>query len=161
MSQEEGGFDSLLKAIGDFRQEVVRWIDSHLVSLRECESRHEAEPTPSLPTPDRAARREARPQNESDSREIGGNGSHRRATPFPDVQRVPDARAVNSQGGTPSRKEAADLAEGFSNGDPRHRLDALARQLDERLRGAERTRKVRDRADRTSEQDEIEATSSS
>jgi hypothetical protein len=89
MGQDEADGDPLLKAIGEFRQELTHWIDGRIASLREQDA--ELEP-PAL-------------EQDLDP------------TPF-----------------------AAEPRDAELAGDPRNRLDLLARHLNDRLRGSEAAR---------------------
>jgi hypothetical protein len=93
MSVDEEGADLLIGAIGEFREELIQWIDNQLAQLRERETRF------AVP--------------------VNGNGS----------------------GTLPA-------AEPVAGSDARHRLDALARQLNERLRNNEESPRKPERADR-------------
>ncbi len=93
MSVDEEGADPLIGAIGEFREELIQWIDTQLAQLRERDAR--------LAVPAIA------------------NGQSTIAA-----------------------------AEPVAGGDARHRLDALARQLNERLRNTEESPKKLERADR-------------
>jgi hypothetical protein len=100
MGQDESGADPLLKAIGEFRQELMHWIDSRIGSLHE----HEA-----------------------------------------------GLESASSTESPPPRSILKEPAEAVPAGDARHRLDTLARQLNDRLRGADGTRAGADRAGRAEE----------
>jgi len=118
MSDKEEGADPLVAAIGEFRQELVGWIDSLLGAVRERQARVAARPPePANSVPSLASRTEAR-------------GNAVKAT---------EGRAM------PREESRADAAQPPSNGDPSHRLDALARQLGARLRTSEASRGGSDR----------------
>ncbi len=104
MSQDESRADPLLSAIGELRQELIRWIDSQLGLLREWGTRLET------------------------TAPLGAGGEPRVK---PGV--VTDLPAPPAG--------LRDPAEPAPNGDARHRLDVLARQLGERLRQSESARK--------------------
>ena len=110
MSEKEDGADPLVTAIGEFRQELVGWIDALLGAARERKSRTAAPP----------------PQT---------------ANTVPDLARGAERRrdgVTATEGRTSTREEnPAEASQSPSNGDPRHRLDALARQLGARLRNPE------------------------
>ena len=120
MSDKEDGADPLVAAIGEFRQELVGWIDSLLGAVRERYARTASRPPEQAAIPQGFTRR-------SESR---GDG-------------------VTAPEGRPAPREANRTAasEPPSKGDSRHRLDALARQLGERLRLSEASRGGSERAD--------------
>jgi hypothetical protein len=89
MGQDEADGDPLLKAIGEFRQELTQWIDGRIASLREHDADH------------------------------------------PSSTRADDL----DMGPRPAEPEEANLPS-----DSRNRLDLLARQLNDRLRGSEAAR---------------------
>jgi hypothetical protein len=121
MSQDEGGADLLLQAIGEFRQELIQWIDSQLGLLREREARLTASPPETVSAILVPATR-----------------------PEPRAQSVPASRAkIAPQGASP-----AVTAEMSPSADARHRLDTLARQLGERLRLSGGSRRGPERTDR-------------
>jgi hypothetical protein len=114
--RDENPEDPLLCAINEFRQELIRWIDSQLSLLRQREAQTEA-PSPDLAaSAGLAARLGSRPESDA-----SGPGKSAAQDPHP------------GQGETPSRSDARD------------RLDALARQLSERLRLSEGGRKGTDK----------------
>ncbi len=119
MSDKEDGADPLVAAIGEFRQELVGWIDSLLGAVRERQARSAARP--------------AEPAN-------SGPGLARRAESRGDGVAASEGRAA------PRQENRAEASQPPSNGDPRHRLDALARQLGARLRNSEAARGGSDRA---------------
>jgi len=98
MSKDGGPEDLLVEAIGEFRLELIEWIDFQLNLL--CE-------------------REAWP--------MAGSA---------------ESRIV------PQRSAPAEAAEAPAQADSRHRLDAVARRLGERLRLSEESRKGPERTDR-------------
>jgi hypothetical protein len=103
MSKDEGPADLLVEAIGEFRQELIEWIDFQMNLL--CE-------------------REARPE--------------------PQAATAPAAESRI----VPQRPGPAEAAEAPAQADSRHRLDAVARRLGERLRLSEESRKGPERTDR-------------
>jgi hypothetical protein len=120
MSDKDGGADPLVAAIGEFRQELVGWIDSLLGAMRERHARTAVRPPEQVATVPGLARRS-------------------------DVRR--DA-VTASQGRTVPREENQTVASDPPlKGDSRHRLDALARQLGDRLRHSDASRGGTERAD--------------
>jgi hypothetical protein len=110
--QDENREDPLLSAISEFRQELIRWIDSQVGLIRQRDSQSEsstAGPAALTPLQVRSA-----PRQEADA-------------PTPAA-----ARMLN-----PEPKPVAPAAEVQTSGDARDRLEALARQLGERLRLSE------------------------
>ena len=119
MSKDEGPEDLLIEAIGEFRLELIEWIDFQLNLL--CE-------------------REAWPMAGSAGAIAPGNVLAAR----PDPQGAPAAESKI----VPQRSGPAKAAESPAQPDSRHRLDAVARRLGERLRLSEESRKGPDRTDR-------------
>jgi hypothetical protein len=121
MSEDEGQADLLVEAIGEFRQELIVWIDAQLGLL--CE-------------------REAWPLAGS----VVGIAPAKilAARPEPPTAPAPalDLRIVPQKAGT---TEAAGLP---LQPDSSHRLDAVARRLGERLRLSEEIRKESERSNR-------------
>jgi hypothetical protein len=120
MSDNEVGADPLVTAIGEFRQELVGWIDTLLGSIRQRHARTASR------SPEQAAPLQG-PVKRYESR--GDSG-------------------VETAGGSPQREEnRTSAADPPAKGDPRHRLDALARQLGERLKSSEAARGGSERAE--------------
>ena len=118
MSEKEDGPDPLVAAIGDFRQELVGWIDSLLESERGRHSGMAARPRGLTEEP-------PGPVGRTETRLDSGSAPRERPAISADNQ--------------------ADGSEPPKNHDPRHRLDALARLLGERLRNSEVSRGAPDR----------------
>jgi hypothetical protein len=142
MNQDESASDPLLGAICEFRQELIQWIDRQLAYSRDRERR--LEPGPSAPvvaslvrgslietqmTPT-AASGSANPRT-VDSAEPQDFVPSRPAAPKLGSNREPEAM----------RQVGEHPTEPFTAADARNRLDALARQLGERLRASEEARK--------------------
>ncbi len=123
MSKDEGPADLLVEAIGEFRQELIEWIDSQLKLLRE---------------------REARPM--AGSAEAIAPASVLSIRPEPLAATAPvttvESRIAAQKSGL------AEAAESPPQADSRHRLDAVARRLGERLRQSEESRKGPERTNR-------------
>jgi hypothetical protein len=119
MSKDEGPADLLVEAIGEFRQELIEWIDFQLNLLSE---------------------REAWPMAGSAGAIAPANV--RPARPEPQAATAAESRIV------PQRSGLAEAAESPAPADSRHRLDAVARRLGERLRLSEESRKGPERTDR-------------
>jgi hypothetical protein len=139
MSQDDGGDDPLLRAIREFRQELIAWIDVQLGSLRESASAMESRIEPLAPrTPAPISTRSVRqddPDAPLDGTEklagrVGGLAAAAKREPIVSTALSQDARLARS--GPGDHAEPADA---------RGRLDALARQLGERLRSGEAPRK--------------------
>ena len=113
MSDKDVSADPLVAAIGEFRQELVGWIDSLIGAVRERHARAAARPLEPAATPPGLARR-------SESRGDGVTAAEGKPTP--------------------REENKATVSEPLAKGDSRHRLDALARQLGERLRHSEASR---------------------
>jgi hypothetical protein len=125
MSKEEGPAN-LLEAIGEFRLELIEWIDFQVDLL--CE-------------------REAWPVAGSSG--AIAPGTVLAARPEPQAATVAAEARIAPQGSSP-----AEGAETAAQPDSRHRLDVLARHLGERLRLSEESRKGPDRADRDNHAEE-------
>jgi hypothetical protein len=123
MSKDEGPEDLLVEAIGEFRLELIEWIDFQLNLL--CE-------------------REAWPMAGSAGAIAPANVLA--ARPEPQAATAP-ATAAESRI-VPQRSGPAEAAESPAQSDSRHRLDAVARRLGERLRLSEESRKRPERTDR-------------
>ncbi len=121
MSKDEGPEDLLVKAIGEFRLELLDWIEFQLNLL--CE-------------------REAWPMAGSAGAIAPANGLA--ALPEPQAATAPAAESRI----VPQRSGPAEAAESPAQPDSRHRLDAVARRLGERLRLSEESRKGPERTDR-------------
>jgi hypothetical protein len=152
MSQDDGGDDPLLKAIGEFRQELIEWIDIQLESLRESangiDSRIEPfPPRTAPPVSTRSVRQESTDARGDGTETLGGRGGGLVGAP----KRESIVNAGSSQG---ARLPHAGLGDHAEPADARGRLDALARQLGERLRAAETPRKSSEHADRPPPNDE-------
>ncbi|HMF35476.1 MAG TPA: hypothetical protein VKF17_02510 [Isosphaeraceae bacterium] len=121
MSKDEGPADLLVEAIGEFRQELIEWIDFQLNLL--CE-------------------REAWPITGSAGAVAPANVLAARPEPQAATAPVAVLRVVAQS------SEPAEAAESPAQPDSRHRLDAVARRLGERLRLSEESRKGPERTDR-------------
>jgi hypothetical protein len=121
MSKDEGPVDLLVEAIGEFRLELIDWIDLQLKLLSE---------------------REAWPMA----------GSAGAIAPANVLAARPEPQAATAPGAEsriiPQRSGPAEPAESPAQPDSRHRLDAVARRLGERLRLSEESRKGSERTDR-------------
>ena len=121
MSKDERPEDLLVEAIGEFRLELIEWIDFQLNLL--CE-------------------REAWPMA----------GSAGAIAPADVLAAQPESQAATAPAAeskiVPQRSGPAKAAESPAQPDSRHRLDAVARRLGERLRLSEESRKGPDRTDR-------------
>jgi hypothetical protein len=155
MSQDDGGTDPLLRAIGEFRQELIEWIDVQLGSLRQsangAESRNEplaSRTISSIST--RSGRQETTDSPGADTERLVGRDGSMVAAPKQDS-------TVNSGSGRDTRLPRAGLGENAPPADARGRLDALARQLGERLRAVEGPRKSPEQAHRAAPDDENSA----
>jgi len=125
MSKDEGPADLLVEAIGEFRQELIEWIDFQLNLL--CE-------------------REAWPMAGSAGAIAPANV--RAARPEPQVATATAAATAAELRIVPQRSERAEAAESPAPADSRHRLDAVARRLGERLRLSEESSKGPERTGR-------------
>ena len=121
MSKDEGPEDLLVEAIGEFRLELIEWIDFQLNLL--CE-------------------REAWPMAGSAGAIAPANVLAARPEPHAATAPAAESRIV------PQRSGPAEGAESPAQPDSRHRLDAVARRLGERLRLSEESRKGPERTDR-------------
>ena len=123
MSKDEGPKDLLVEAISEFRLELMDWIDFQLNLLRE---------------------REARPMAGSAGAIAPANVLA--ARPEPQAATAPATVAESRI--VPQRSGPAEAAELPAQSDSRHRLDAVARRLGERLRLSEESRKGPERTNR-------------
>jgi hypothetical protein len=121
MSEDEGQADLLVEAIGEFRQELIEWIDAQLGLLYEREAWPLAGSVVGIGPAKILAARSEPP-----------------TAPAPAL----DLRIVPQKSGT---TEAAGLPLQPDSG---HRLDAVARRLGERLRLSEELRKDSERSNR-------------
>jgi len=121
MSKDGGPEDLLVEAIGEFRLELIEWIDFQLNLL--CE-------------------REAWPMAGSAGAIAPANVLAARPEPQAATAPAAELRLV------PQRSGPAEAAESPAQPDSRHRLDAVARRLGERLRLSEESRKGPERTDR-------------
>ena len=121
MSKDERPEDLLVEAIGEFRLELIEWIDFQLNLL--CE-------------------REAWPMA----------GSAGAIAPADVLAAQPESQAATAPAAeskiVPQRSGPAKAAESPAQPDSRHRLDAVARRLGERLRLSEESRKGPERTNR-------------
>ena len=125
MSKDEGPEELLVEAIGEFRLELIEWIDFQLNLL--CE-------------------RDAWPMAGSAGAIAPANVLAARPEPQAPAATAP-ATAAESRI-VPQRSGPAEAAESPTQPDSRHRLDAVARRLGERLRLSEESRKRPERTDR-------------
>ncbi len=127
MSKDEGPEDLLVKAIGEFRLELLDWIEFQLNLL--CE-------------------REAWPMAGSAGAIAPANVLA--ARPEPQVATAPATAPATAAELriVPQRSGRAEAAESPAQPDSRHRLDAVARRLGERLRLSEESRKGPERTGR-------------
>jgi len=123
MSKDEGPADLLVEAIGEFRQELIEWIDFQLGLLSEREARPGAGLAGAIAPANVPA---ARPETQ--------------AAAAPGT--MAESRIV------PQTSGLAEAAEAPPPADSRHRLDAVARRLGERLRLSEESRKGPERSKR-------------
>ncbi len=114
--QDESRDDPLLCAIEDLRQDLIRWIDGRLSQYRQREAQPETPSAASAASMGLPMRSESRVENDAPSN--GKPAAHESHTGQADTR---------------------------SRGDARVRLDALARQLGERLRLWEASRKGPDK----------------
>jgi len=123
MHGDQKGREPLLQAIQDFRRELLEWIDARIGMLKEGEcDPGEGSPGGSLEdAPPGESRLVTELAGESALRTGWGGGEADGCFP--------------TQFGSPGEPERRE-----PQGDPRKRLDALARLLDERLRIAEGAR---------------------
>jgi hypothetical protein len=124
MSKDEGPAELLVEAIGELRLELIEWIDIQLNLL--CE-------------------REAWPL-------AGSAGAITPANVLAARPETPTATAAAESRIVPQKSVSAEAAESTAQPDSRHRLDAVARRLGERLRLTEESRKGPERMNR----DELE-----
>jgi len=123
MSKDEGPADLLVEAIDELRQELIEWIDFQLDLL--CE-------------------REAWPM-------VGSAGAIAPANVRAEKSEPQAATAPATAAElriVPQRSGPAEAAESPAPADSRHRLDAVARRLGERLRLSEESRKGPERTGR-------------
>ena len=121
MNKDERPADLLIEAIGEFRSELIEWIDSQLNLV--CE-------------------REPWPLAEAAGAIAPTNVLAARAEPPTATSPVVESKIEPDQPGP------VDAAESPAQADSRHRLDAVARRLGERLRISEESRKALDRTNR-------------
>ncbi len=115
MNKDEGPADLLVDAIGEFRVELIEWIDSQLELLAD---------------------REAWPIADSAGATAPGKVvAAPRPEPLTAAPSSTDARTSTQQ------SRSAEGAESSPPADSKNRLDAVARRLGERLRLAEESRK--------------------
>jgi hypothetical protein len=146
MSQDDGGTDPLLRAIGEFRQELIEWIDVQLESLRESGSGTESriEPFASRTAPSistRSVQQESTDAPGDGAEKLVGRGGGLVATPKRES-------IVNSSSSPDAGLPRAGLGNQAEPAVARCRLDALARKIGKRLRAAEAPRNSSDHADR-------------
>ncbi len=122
MNKDEGPADPLVEAIGEFRLELIEWIDCQLNLLCDRETWPVADSAGALVPGKVLASRPESPESPAWST---------------------DARTV------PSKLQPADAEQAPAQVDSRNRLDAVARRLGERLRLAEESRKGPEREPRT------------
>lgn len=130
MSKDERPEDLLVEAIAELRQELIEWIDFQLNVL--CE-------------------REGWPLAGSAGTIAPGNVLA--AGPEPIAGTATTTAPAAESRILPEKSAAAEAAEPSAPSDSRHRLDAVARRLGERLRLSEESRKGPERTNR----DEIAA----
>jgi hypothetical protein len=145
MGDEAESAHSLLRAIDDFRSEFLHWIDTELAQRQELGSSEDLEE--GIPTPPRSvrsgrrggSRRASWPERDGMNPVEGdfpsGMGRENHPNPVGHTDRDREAQMVRvpvvpSGPGTDREPEAPSL-------NPRERLDALARLLDQRLRQVE------------------------
>ena len=114
MSKDEGPEDLLVEAIGEFRQELIEWIDLQLNLLCEREALPLAGSAGGITSASAVAVRPEPPTA---------------TTPGAESRIVPQKPGPPETAGSPAQP------------DSRHRLDAVARRLGERLRLSEESRK--------------------
>ena len=151
MSREIEESDPLSSAIGEFRDELLFWIDSELVRLRERVRLDDSVVEEELAT----AARDFNFSSSSTRVRVTHGGSYSqsgtvRAEPR-SCERAVDRKDLVAETARPpvARPELqtdSDLRSSVSN--PRQRLDALARLLDHRLKQAQGTAEVSSTADK-------------
>lgn len=125
MSKDEGPVDLLVEAIGEFRLELIDWIDLQLKLLSERDAWPMAGSAGAIAPANVLA---ARPEPQAATATAPATASESRIVP--------------------QRSGPAEAAESPAQNDSRHRLDAVARHLGERLRLSEESRKGPERTDR-------------
>jgi hypothetical protein len=152
MSQDDGGTDPLLRAIGEFRQELIEWIDVQLGSLHNSANGVESriEPFPSRPASSISTR-----SGRLETTNSPGAGTERLVSRNGVMDPVPKRDSiVNSSSDRDAKLPRAGPGAHAGPADARGRLDALARQLGERLRTVEGLREPSEHADRLASDDE-------
>jgi hypothetical protein len=147
MSREIGVSDPLSWAIGEFREELLLWIDTELVRLREREQADDLVIEEEL-----AVARE--PQFNASSSRLGvprgsryfesGIAWQEPRTRERAVDRDSVVETLRPSVALPERQTDPELRPPLSN--PRQRLDALARLLDHRVKQAQGTAETSDGA---------------
>jgi hypothetical protein len=126
MSKDEGPAEQLVAAIGDFRQELIEWIDVQVNLLSQ---------------------EEASPSAGAESAPVLNGGPAAVAQAQPALRTAPEFKGIKQQ---PEAEEAPPP----SRPDSRHRLDAVARRLGEKLRQAEESRRGNEQSVRTDGREE-------
>ena len=120
MSKDEGPAERLVEAIGEFRVELIEWIDSQLSYL-----------------------------SESEAWTVSGAGA---IAPGNVLKAQPEASAVPASAAeiraVSQTSKPSEISESPVQIDSRHRLDAVARRLGERLKLSEETRKGTEQTNR-------------
>src|SRR3954463_16423088 len=146
MSQDDGGNDPLLRAIGEFRQELIEWIDVQLGSL--CESASGAE-SRFEPFTSRTAFSTSTRSGRLEAPDSPGAATERLVSRDGGMVAAPKRESIVSSGSSTDARLARPVARDHAGpADARGRLDALARQLGERLRAVEGAREPSEHADR-------------
>jgi hypothetical protein len=152
MSQDDGGTDPLLRAIGEFRQVLIEWIDVQLGSLHDSANGVEStiEPFPPRPASSISTR-----SGRLETTDSPGAGTERLVSRNGVMDPVPKRESiVNSGSDRDTKMPRAGPGAHAAPADARGRLDALARQLGERRRAVERPREPSEHADRLAPDDE-------
>jgi hypothetical protein len=147
-TQKADALDSLVRAIGGFREELLLWIDTELARLREGESteRLAAAENSTLHNSPRASARGGPELGPRHGRDLVNSGRpnlapgmrHEKSLSRENVaDRLPEVESTKSPRSIPEAEREPQSHVAPMN--PRQRLDALARLLDHRLRQAQRT----------------------
>jgi hypothetical protein len=148
MSEDEDGKDPLLQAIGEFRQVLIRWIDTQLGLHRDHVTRSEAIP-PSVGAAGTAggSRPDPRVEGAVGSEGIVTTSTARASGRVAGPTREALERLVPGADPPGPRSSGKETIEPAPAADARSRLDALARQLGERVRAVDGSRKGTERAE--------------
>lgn len=152
MSSDTRDPEPLLAAISEFREELIGWIDTQLRMLAKSDRERGAWPDDTVAPPS-STPRSSRTQPEIEERSVGMTGSTiprnaRANAPWTDD---PPGLRPSVLEPAASRSLSSDQSETVSSCDPRQRLDALARLLDNRLKQSETSRSSGERGVQTDE----------